>query len=216
MAATPRTRNPNVRFGSKADVRLAPEGTSASVISFAATIVRDWRVAVGRLLRRNLADSRLSASELAERKADVRPIKSAMSGSDSLRTSARSAAFGPMRLVLLCHVMVTQDGGLQTVESPNLHVMAQTAPGGRLADLPSGAQSVMCARTSIIPAAYDDQILRRGLPLYIAATGSPARLGALEISQGQFRFRMLKGTLNPNEDAAIQARLREYQRRFSH
>jgi len=94
--------------------------------------------------------------------------------------------------------------------------MAQTAPGGRLADLPSGAQSVMCARTSIIPAAYDDQILRRGLPLYIAATGSPARLGALEISQGQFRFRMLKGTLNPNEDAAIQARLREYQRRFSH
>ena len=49
---------------------------------------------------------------------------------------------------------------------------------------------------------------------YIAEMGTPGRLGVLEINEGRYRFRMLEGRLRTEEQAAIDARLAEFQARF--
>jgi hypothetical protein len=116
---------------------------------------------------------------------------------------------------LRCDAMENHNGRLVTIETPNLHVLRQTAASERFAPaLPDGISSIMCGRNSIIPAANDDEVLWLGLPLYIAESGSAGRLGVLEIDQGTYRFRFLEGQARPEEQALLDQRLAEFQARF--
>jgi len=129
-------------------------------------------------------------------------VPAAASSSDALRE-------------IRCDLMEQNGGRLETVEAPDLHVLEQTASGRRFAPaLTQDASGIMCGRTSIVPAPNDDQVLALGLPFYIAEMGTPGRLGVLEIDSGQYRFRMLAGRLRPEDQAALDARLAEFQGRI--
>ena len=88
------------------------------------------------------------------------------------------------------------NGRLQTVQALDLHVLRDTARNGRFSPrLDQSVVSIMCSRNDILPAANDDEVVWLGMPLHIAEMGSPGRLGVLEITEGQYRFRMLEGRL---------------------
>jgi hypothetical protein len=132
--------------------------------------------------------------------------------------SAAPAAGSPRPLrELRCDLMETQSGGrMTTIEAPDLHVLQQTAAAGRFSpEIPEGTSGILCGRSSILPAAHDDEVLILGVPLFIAETGSGGRLGVLEIDQGRYRFRMLEGRLTADEQTAINGRLDEFQRRIA-
>jgi hypothetical protein len=85
-----------------------------------------------------------------------------------------------------CDVQARAGHDLQTVEMRDLHVLTQTASAAQFAPaLPSGAQAIVCVRNSIIPAAHDDKVLALGIPLIIAETTRPHRMGVLEINDGR-------------------------------
>ena len=65
-----------------------------------------------------------------------------------------------------------------------------------------------------MPAAWNDQVLALGVPLFISESATPGRVGILEIDNGRYRFRMTQGEARPEEQAQIDARLRTYQARF--
>lgn len=131
-------------------------------------------------------------------------------------STAASAMRAPRPLTeLRCDAMENNNGRLVTIETPNLHVLRQTAAAERFApELPDGISSIMCGRNSIIPAANDDEVLWLGLPLYIAEMGSAGRLGVLEIENGRYRYRFLEGRARPGEQALLDQRLGEFQARF--
>lgn len=131
-------------------------------------------------------------------------------------STAASAMRAPRPLTeLRCDAMENHNGRLVTIETPDLHVLRQTAAAERFAPaLPDGISSIMCGRNSIIPAANDDEVLWLGLPLYIAEMGSGRRLGVLEIENGHYRYRFLEGQARPEEQALLDQRLAEFQARF--
>jgi hypothetical protein len=98
-------------------------------------------------------------------------------------------------------------------EDPNLHVLDQTAAEGQFAPVkPAGAVGIQCWRTSVIPAAHDEEVILARMALIIAETTGPAphRLGALDFVDGHFRFTMRTGTLTAAEQATVDARLAEF------
>ncbi len=114
-----------------------------------------------------------------------------------------------------CDMLERDRGRLVTIEAPDLHVLDQTANGQRFAPaIPQGIVGISCGRNSVIPAAWDDQVLALGLPLFIAEAGTLGRVGVLEIDNGRYRFRFLQGTARPEEQAQIDERLQLYQSRF--
>jgi hypothetical protein len=114
-----------------------------------------------------------------------------------------------------CDLLEQNRGRLLTIEAPDLHVLAQTANGQRFAPaIPQGMAGVSCGRSSVIPAAWDDQVLALGLPLFIAEDSSRGRVGVLEIDSGRYRFRLIRGEAQAGEQAEIDARIQSYQARF--
>ena len=141
----------------------------------------------------------------------------ALGAATILAVSAPAAASPaqPLR-ELRCDLMDQHRGRLRTFEAPNLHVLEQTAGSAQFApEIPQGTSAMMCARTNVLPAMNDDKVLALGLPLFIAETGTPGRLGVLEIDEGRYRFRMLEGELASDESQALERRLAEFQRRFA-
>lgn len=129
--------------------------------------------------------------------------------------TAAPAAATPQRELreIRCDLLEQQRGRMITIEAPGLHVLAQTANGRQFAPaIPQGIAAIACGRTSVIPAAWDDQVIALGLPLFLS---DPAgRLGVLEIDNGRYRFRLLEGRTRPEEQAQIDERIRLYQSRF--
>jgi hypothetical protein len=115
-----------------------------------------------------------------------------------------------------CDMMDMERGRLRTFEALDLRVLRDTARDGRfMPTLPAGVVSIMCSRNSIVPAANDDEVLWLGMPFHIAQMGSPGRLAVLELNEGRYRYRMLEGRApDAEEQAAIDARLAEFQSRF--
>lgn len=114
-----------------------------------------------------------------------------------------------------CDMLEPSRGQLLTVEAPDLHVLSQTANGQRFEPaIPHGIAGISCGRTSIIPAAWDDQVLTLGLPLLIAEASTEGRVGVLEVDNGRYRFRMIRGQTRPEEQAQIDERVQTYQARF--
>ena len=102
--------------------------------------------------------------------------------------------------------MVNRGGTVHTLNLPALRVLVPTAQEGRFAPtLPDGVVAILCGRASILPAEHDDKVLALGIPFYILEAGNPGRLGVLEINQGQFRFRMMEGTLRPRRSSRCRA-----------
>jgi len=83
-------------------------------------------------------------------------------------------------------------------------------------EVPEGdvAVAVICGRTDLVPAPNDYKVVLGGLPLFIddRGLGHSERMGTLEISGGQFRFRTMKGDMmTAEQQARIGARLDEFQ-----
>ena len=139
----------------------------------------------------------------------------ALAGFVALAAPAAATTHGGPLREMRCDLMDQYRGHTRTIEAPDIHVLDQTAaPGPFQPSMPTGIVGVMCARTSIVPAGYDDEVLALGLPFFIAETGSPGRLGVLEATAGQYRFRMIRGSLAAEEQSSIDQRLREYQSRL--
>jgi len=131
--------------------------------------------------------------------------------------TAAPAAATPQRELreIRCDLLEQDRGQLLTIEATDLHVLAQTANGQRFEPaIPRGMAGISCGRTSVIPAAWDDQVLALGLPLFIAETGTRGRVGVLEIDNGRYRFRLMEGSARPEEQAQIDERLQLFQSRF--
>ena len=148
------------------------------------------------------------------------PLKSLLSlaalAGTALATAAPAVATPQRELrEIRCDLLEQDRGQLLTVEATDLHVLAQTAIGQHFEPaIPRGMAGISCGRTSVIPAAWDDQVLALGLPLFIAETGTRGRVGVLEIDNGRYRFRMIRGETQPEEQAQIDARIQAYQARF--
>lgn len=131
--------------------------------------------------------------------------------------AATAATATPQRELreIRCDYLEQERGQLLTIEATDLHVLAQTADGQRFAPaVPQGMAGISCGRTSVIPAAWDDQVLALGLPLFIAETGTRGRVGVLEVDNGRYRFRLIRGEMQPEEQAQIDERIQSYQARF--
>jgi hypothetical protein len=111
---------------------------------------------------------------------------------------------------------ITRSGQRSTVPAPGLHVLADTRGDAPYAPpIPEGT-AVRCRRSDIVPAANDWKVVAAGHPFYIvdAAGGPEPRAAVLEISQGQVRFRFLRGRMTSEEEPRIQARLNAFQLHF--
>ena len=137
-------------------------------------------------------------------------------GGTTLIGSAIAAA-SPQRPLteIRCDMLEQDRGRLVTIEAPDLRVLSQTANGQRFAPrLPQGIVGINCGRTSIIPAAWDDQVLALGVPLFISEAATPGRVGILEIDNGRYRFRLTRGEMRPEEQAQVDERIQTFQSRF--
>ena len=137
-------------------------------------------------------------------------------GGATLIAAAPAAAISSRELrEIRCDMLEQNRGRMVTIEAPDLHVLAQTANGQNFAPaIPRGIAAISCGRTSVIPAAWDDRVITLGLPLFIAEVGTAGRLGVLEIDNGRYRFRFLRGQARPEEQAQIDERIQLYQSRF--
>lgn len=147
----------------------------------------------------------------------LKPLLSIAALAGITLVAAAPAAATPQRELreIRCDLLEQERGQLLTVEATDLHVLAQTANGQRFAPaIPRGMAGISCGRTSLIPAAWDDQVLALGLPLFIAETGTQGRVGVLEIDNGRYRYRVIRGEVRPEEQAEIDARVQSYQARF--
>jgi hypothetical protein len=114
-----------------------------------------------------------------------------------------------------CDVQERVGSRVQTIDMPDLHVLAQTAEDGRFApDLPRRAGAIVCLRSSVMPAAHDDEAVATGLPLFLVEYGGRQhRTGVLEIQGGIYSFRLTEGRLAADEQAAVATQLAEFQAR---
>lgn len=116
-----------------------------------------------------------------------------------------------------CAWLVEGPNGVSSVDTPKLRLLEAAArPGPLVLAPPPGARSVQCGRTSIVPAEHDDELLSLGLPLAIVDVSGPEpfRVAVLEISTGQFSFRLLDGKLTKEEGDAVSQRLNLFQTRL--
>lgn len=115
---------------------------------------------------------------------------------------------------LRCDMIEQYRGRVQTIEARDLHVLAQTANGQRFEPvIPQGIVAISCNRSSLVPASWDDQVLALGLPLFIAEMGTRA-YGVLEIDNGRYRYRLIRGEARPEVQAQIDERIQMFQARF--
>ena len=115
-----------------------------------------------------------------------------------------------------CYAMVQRGNEVETTLIPGLRVIERTAAAGPFAapELPPRTSAIMCPRSSIVPAPNDWEVLEAGFPLYITESRAPPetrRVGVLEASQGQVRYRFVRGSMAEGEEAAIRTRLNQLQ-----
>lgn len=111
-----------------------------------------------------------------------------------------------------CHA-VSSDGTERTllIGRP---LLDRTADAGqfhlnRPADMDIG--SILCVRSSPVPAQHDYEILLDGYPLYVSAGEEGNRtVTLLEIADQQFRIRIIEGSLSAAERAEAAERLEYY------
>lgn len=135
-------------------------------------------------------------------------------GGATLIATAPAAANSQRELrEIRCDMLEQDRARLVSIEAPDLHVLEQTAGGRAFAPaIPQGISGISCGRTNFIPAAWDDKVVTLGL--YLLLSDPAGRLGSLEIDNGRYRFRLMRGEIRPEEQALIDERLQTYQARF--
>ena len=111
-----------------------------------------------------------------------------------------------------CHA-VSPDGTDQTLLIGRTLLDRTAAAGQFHLNTPGGMEvgSILCVRSSPIPAPNDYEILLDGYPLYISSGEDDNHtLTLLEISDQQFRIRIIEGSLNAAERALAAQRLEDY------
>jgi len=118
----------------------------------------------------------------------------------------------------MCRVILTktQDGKPVYYIGGETKVISATERDATFAlDLPDGetASAVTCARRDIVPAPNDYKVVLAGYPLMIddIGEGHSGAMASLEITNGQFQFRFIKGDATGEENERIQARLNRFQ-----
>lgn len=114
---------------------------------------------------------------------------------------------------MACSALVQVEGGAtEVVNDENLRVLEQTRDNAAFAYKRENTRAIRCMRSDLVPAVSDYKVVRAGFPLYIIrASAADARIGVLEVSGGQFRFRMLQGELTADEKQRLLARLDDIQ-----
>lgn len=107
-----------------------------------------------------------------------------------------------------CRILVEQEGGKPIiVPAPDIHVLEQSARNGEYSpSLPPGTTGIACRRSTIVPAAHDDEVPMLGLILLFDEIGT-SRVASLERIGGSYRFILHQGTFRPGEQELVQARL---------
>lgn len=111
-----------------------------------------------------------------------------------------------------CHA-VSSDGSERTllIGRP---LLERTADAGAFhLNTPAGMDvgSILCVRSSPVPAEHDYEILMDGYPLYISTgTGDAHTLTLLEVADQQFRLRIVEGSLTGNQRAMAAQRLEHF------
>jgi hypothetical protein len=110
----------------------------------------------------------------------------------------------PSKILEKCGVLFEADSGeIKNQILPTLHVAAldQHAEFSLPSEVPARVRGIMCGRESIVPLANDYKVLLAGYTFNIVAG---ERVGVLEISGGQLRFRMIDGKMSDEEAASMQ------------
>lgn len=110
---------------------------------------------------------------------------------------------------IVCHAV--SEGGAERTQLMGRTLIERTADAGQFhLNLPADmdVESVVCLRTSAVPAQNDYEILLDGYPLYlIAGEGEARTMTLLEIADQQFRVRIIEGRLTAEERALAAERL---------
>ena len=110
-----------------------------------------------------------------------------------------------------CSLMVAGEEERKTIAAPGLRILDYNADNRLFRFLPDGpyeVTAVICERSSVIPAEYDNQVLVAGVPLYIKAND---RIVVLEFSSQEYQLRLIDGpSFTAQEQEAIQARLKSF------
>lgn len=104
-------------------------------------------------------------------------------------------------------------GTLENKVLPSLHLITldDGATFSLPKDAPANVETLMCGRESITPHANDYKALIAGYPLNIVVDD---RVGVLEVSSGQLRFRMIRGKMTEAETRSVQEFLNDSQKFF--
>ncbi|HEV2746106.1 MAG TPA: hypothetical protein VGW34_02265 [Allosphingosinicella sp.] len=130
----------------------------------------------------------------------------------TLATASAAAPLPPVEETACAALVDGADGTIAAVDDPDLRVLEQTRATGKFAYSRENTRAIRCLRSDLVPVVNDFKVLRAGYPLYIVSGGTGAnRMGVLELSTGQFRFRILQGELTPNERHRLLLRLNEIQ-----
>ncbi len=116
-----------------------------------------------------------------------------------------------------CFALIKKEAGtIERQELESFSVLAQTNTAEEftlpteVTEKPGG---ILCVRSSVVPAANDYKVVVAGIPFNIS-TDEPEearRVIVVEMSEGQFRARLLRGELSDSERQGIDQRLNEYQ-----
>jgi hypothetical protein len=113
-----------------------------------------------------------------------------------------------------CEVLATgTDGKIHTILEGTKVLEPTRSTAAFSIAIPDGYRdaSILCGRTDLVPAENDWKVLRAGFPLTIEDTLT-SQMGTLELSGGQFRFRMLTGDkMTPDQMEHVGARLDQFQ-----
>lgn len=113
---------------------------------------------------------------------------------------------------LSCHA-VSPDGSERTLLIGRPLLDRTAADGQFHLNRPGNMEigSILCVRTTPVPAPHDYEILLDGFPLYISSgEGDDHTLTLLEIADHQFRIRIIEGSLSTAERALAAERLEQY------
>jgi len=112
-----------------------------------------------------------------------------------------------------CHI-VTNDGA-NPVPLIGVSILSQTAePGAFALNLPDdmAVDGLLCFRSSAVPGPNDWEVAVAGYPLYITERRETGRdvTTLLEISDAQFRIRIIDGALSAEDRSQAAQRLESY------
>jgi hypothetical protein len=112
-----------------------------------------------------------------------------------------------------CSALVrSPEGSIEVIEDKSLSVLGQVESKASFDYGRENTLAIRCLRSDIVPAVKDWRVLDAGYPLNIVDVSTKTgRVGVLEVSGGQYRFRMIQGELTSGDMERLQHRLDEIQ-----